>query len=279
MISCLPVEKFQQSKFMSKPMLISLGVLLLVFGSGVALGLFISSPPAASDASEKSAGSSSSGFFSSQEAQDQVQANTLLSSRIRDLEKELADQKKDQDDVLVLAGRIAFFKKYHDKVRMSAFDNNLKVTPEMAEILGLTKEEQQAIEQHLANIKNEMKKLDDANTTLVKQTVNGVTYEVPVDPQGKALKDELNSLLTSDVGEDRAEFFMNYSDFSGYSDFGDFAQSKKDIEITWTQQNGSLLYTITNDYFGPNGATGSMRSSSTYLPPQYQKLLQGNSAP
>jgi hypothetical protein len=262
---------------MSKQMLIFLGLLLLVFGSGVAVGLFMDGTPAASDASKKSAGSSSSAFFSSQEAQDQVEANTLLSSRIRELEKDLADQKKDQQ--ADFAGRMAFFKKYHKEIRVQAFDDTLKVTPEMAEILGLSKEEQQAIEQHLAETKAAMDKLEDANTTLVKQTANGVTYDIPADPQGKALEDKLNSLVSAGIGNDRAELFMDSGGYDYYGGpFSGFAAQKKEIEIIWTQQNGSPdgspLYTVKE-----SSANGAWSTSGTDLPTQYQKYLPTNSAP
>lgn len=163
---------------------------------------------------------------------------------------------------------------------MQAFDGGLKVTPEMAEILGLSKEEQDAIAKHLAEIQEEMKKLEDADTALLKQTANGVTYEVPADPQGKVIKDKLNSLLSADIGADRAELFMDYGNFAAYSDFGNFAETKKEIEITWAQQNGTPQYTIKNSFFGPNDKSQGWSSFSTSsLPSQYQKLLQGESGP
>ena len=127
---------------MSRQMLISLGLLLLVFGSGVALGLYMGSAPPASDVSKKSSDESSSGTFS-ETGQERIEANTLLSDRIRELDKELAEQKKDQKTIL--ADRMAFFKKYNKSIRVSAFDGGINVTPEMVEILGLSKEEQQAI--------------------------------------------------------------------------------------------------------------------------------------
>jgi hypothetical protein len=258
---------------MSKQMLIFLGLLLLVFGSGIALGLFMAGAPPVSDASEKSTSGSSSGFFSSPEAQDQVQANTLLSDRIRELEKELADQKADQKTVL--EDRLAFFEKYHEQIRLQAFDNNLKVTPEMAEILGLSKEEQQAIEQHLAEIKSEMDKLEDADTVLAKQTADGVTYDIPADPQGKALEDKLNSLMSAGIGDERAKLFMDSGGYDFYGGpFSDFAAQKREIEIKWTQQNGSPLYTIKES--APNG---SWSTSGTDLPTQYQKYLPTDSPP
>ena len=263
---------------MSRQMLISIGILLLAFGSGIGLGLFMDSAPAASDVSEKSTDSSSSGPSSGIEAQDRIEANTLLSNRIRELEKELADQKKNQDSIL--ADRMAFFKKYQQSIRLSAFDHGLNVTPEMAEILGLSKEEQQALRQHLQETKSEIDKFADANTALVKQTANGVTYEVPINADGKALKDKLNSLVTSDIGVERAEMFMADGDFSNYNSFADFGQEKKEIEISWAQQDGKTQYTVKNSFFGPDGNSKGWNSSTGgALPQQYQNLLQGNSEP
>src|ERR1700683_1093121 len=118
---------------MSRQMLIIIGVLLLVFGSGIGIGLFIGSGPGGSGALAKmSGGTTSPGFFADSNAAERVNDNKILSDRIRELEKELAERKQVQNDATVAASRIAFFKKYHDKVRMSAFDNHFEVTPEMA---------------------------------------------------------------------------------------------------------------------------------------------------
>ena len=263
---------------MSRQMLVYVGLLLLGFVFGISLGLYAGGGVSASGPSVKSADSSSSETSSSPEASGQVQANTLLSDRIRELEKQLAEQKKVKDSAV--ADRIAFFNKNHDSIRLSAFDNNLKMTPEMAELLGLSKDEQQEIEQHLAEAKSEMDKLEDADTVLVKHAADSATLEVSANPQGKAIKDKLTGSLSADIGDDRATFLMGYTgNSSSDGTFSGFAEQKKEIEITWAQQNGSLLYTIKNDYFGPNGGTGSMTSGFTSLPPQYQKFLQGDSTP
>lgn len=252
------------------------GILLFGFVSGISLGLFLGSAPAASEISEKNTGTASSGFFSDAAAQDRVQANTLLSNRIRDLEKELAEQKQDQNKAQILADRFDFFKKHHQAIRMQAYDGSLNATSEMADVLGLSKQEQQAIHDHLAQIKSELDKYHEANTTLTKQTANSVTYEIPSDPQAKVLKDKLTDMLSSDIGADRAGLFMDYSDFSAYSSFPDFAGSKKQIDITWTEQNGKPMYTIKNSFFGPSGNQGWSSSTTDTLPAEDQKLLQGN---
>jgi hypothetical protein len=169
---------------------------------------------------------------------------------------------------------VAFFKRYQDRIGLQAFDGNLKITPEMVELLGLTKEEQQAVEQHLRQIANELEKINDANTVLAKQTANSVTYDVAASPDGMALKDKLSSLLSGDVTPFRAELLMEPRQFDSFGPFSGFAEGKKEIEITWTQQNGVPLYMVKQ-----SSANGTLTSSSTSLPPQYQKLLQGETGP
>jgi len=254
-------------------MLIFLGLLVLIFGSGVAVGLFMSGAPAVSGASEKSTGRSSSGFFSSLEAQDRVEANTLLSFRIRELEKELSEQKKDQG--AILADRMAFIEKYHQQIGIQPFDQNMKVTPQMAELLGLSKEEKQAVEQHLAEIKSELKKMEDADTALTKQTDNSVSYDIAADKQGDTLKDKLRGFLAGDMGDDKTKVFMDGSSWSFQSEFSSFLEDKRQIEISWTQKSGSPVYTVKQISLGPNGFNTSMTGS---LQPEFQKYLPTGAA-
>jgi hypothetical protein len=192
------------------------------------------------------------------------------------LEKALAEQKTDQK--AILADRLAFFKKYHEQIRLSAFDDDLKVTPEMSEILGLSKKEQQAIEQHLAETKSEMDKMEDANTVLAKQTATGVTYDISADPQGKAIKDKLNSSISADIGDDRAGLFMSHLDYSENTQFSDFAEQKREIDITWTTQNGNPVYTTKVRSVGPDGDS-TWSTAGNMVQPQFQKYLPTDSTP
>jgi len=255
-------------------MLISIGILILTFGSGIGLGLFMGSPPSASDASEKTTDSSSSGFSSGIEAQVRIQANTLLSNRIRELEKELAEQKNDPR--AILTDRLAFAKKFQHQWGLSAFDESLKITPVMAEFLKLSPEEKKAIEQHLAQIQGEVKKIEQARITVVKQSDNSVTYEIPAYPEGKALKDQLNNLVTSDIGDQRANVFLGDSEWEFNEAFSGFGEGKTDIQITQTNQTGSSSYTLKETY--ANGS-GSERPIGNSLPERYQDLIQLDPAP
>jgi hypothetical protein len=263
---------------MSKPILLALGFLLLGFVTGIGAGLFMGGASPASDGSTKANESYSSGFFSSPEVQNQVQANTELCSRIRDLEKELAEQKQNQQTSLV--ERMAFFKKYHDQLRLTALNGDTRVSDEMAEILGLSKEERQTVEQRLKETSDAINKIDNANEFVAKQDANGFTIETPADPQGKAQKDALANSLSADLGSDRAAFLMSYMEDSSSAPFGGFAQAKKDLDITWANQDGKLLYTIKNQFYDPKGQGNSASwYTSPTLPAEYQKYVQTDPAP
>jgi hypothetical protein len=206
--------------------------------------------------------------------QTENQANSLLDSRIHELEKELSEE-RNGEEALILQDRIAFFEKHHEGLYLQAFDDKLKVSPAMVDVLGLTKEEQQAIEQHLAQIKNEVDKYEDANMTVVKQSADSVTYEIPANPGGRALQAELNSLISSDIGSDRAELITADLDKFPFTTLSSFDENKRQVAIKWTNQNGSPLYMVYDSSFEPDGKTHiSVTNAGNSLPPKYAKLLQ-----
>jgi hypothetical protein len=250
-------------------------VLLLTFLSGIGFGLFMGSHFSSSSASENATPINPSTDFPGLGGQTENQVDIQLNSRIHDLEMELAEQKSDPD-ALIFQDRLAFLKKHGNGfINLHPFDRNLKVTSEMADVLELTKAEQQAVEQHLAGIKNEVDKFEAANTTLVKQSSNSVTLEIAANPGGEALKSKLSNLISTDIGADRAELFMNAEAHWGYDTLSGFDQEKKQVEIKWEDQNGSLLYKTKEDYFGSDGnPTHGSESSGNAFPPDYAKLLQ-----
>jgi hypothetical protein len=260
--------------------LIPIGSLLLAFVLGLALGFFIGGAPSP-DVTEKTIASSSSPNASASEAGD---PDSLLKTRIVELEKELENQKRDQD-ALIMEDRLALFKKYPHTINSPAFDENLKVAPAMADILKLSTREQQAIEQHLKEIQEETQKIEDAKMVLVKQSGNSVTYEIPAyaDDGGKEIKAKLNSLLSSDIGGARTELFLNNSEWDIKSQFSNFGEGKTQIEITRTDRDGNPSYRLKESYFSDNSATSSTSRSVTLptnsLPARYAKLLQLDPAP
>jgi len=255
---------------MSRQLILSIGILPLVFGSGIAIGLFMGAP-AASEVSQASSETSTSESSPDATAEERIQGNDLLSSRIRELEQELDAQKKDQG--AMIADRMAFFEKYHQQIGIQPFDESLKVNPEMAELLGLSKEQKQAVEQHLAEIKAELEKVEDVDTTLTKQTDKSVSYEISADKQGDALKEQLSGLLSGDMGDDKAKVFMDGSQWAFSSQFAGFLEDKRQIEISWTQQKSPQTYTIKQ-----SSSNGSSWSSTGGIEPQYQKYLPANAA-
>jgi hypothetical protein len=253
---------------MSKQMLVIVGVLAATFLAGIAIGFFLASDPSDSNANAKIAGAGSSAtFFTDNAARDREQGNELLSNRIRELDKELADAKTDQR--AILADRLAFFNKFHDRISVQPFSYDLKVTPEMAALLGLTPAETKAIEQHLAETKAELDKLQDADTVLSKQTENSVTYDIAADKQGEALKDQLRGLLTGDLGEDRADLFMGTNSYDYNIQLDGFLADKRKIAISWTEQNNQRTYTVEQI----TGTGSSTMRVNGMLQPQFQKYL------
>jgi len=195
------------------------------------------------------------------------------------LEKERTEQQQDQRSLV--EDRMALFKKYRDELNLRSIDGATKgITPEIAEILGLTKEEQAAVNKHLADTMEKMRQLQTAHIAFSKQTSDSVIYDTPIDPQGKVLQAELVTALAGDIGQDKADFLMA-SNRSNYNDpFAGFAQQEIQTTISWTQQNGVTEYTWKETALNPNGSeAGSSWSSGTTLPPVYQKLLQGEPSP
>jgi hypothetical protein len=257
-------------KLMSKQSIISISCLFLAFASGIGLGIFVGGTPSPSDDPKSHATISTAADASVPEAETH---NRLLDARILDLEKELEDQKKDQD-ALILADRLALFKKNHKYLGVQALDENLKVTPAMVDILKLSPQEQQAIEQHLAQIQEETQKFEDSKMVLVKQSGNSVTYEIPTYSEGKELKTRLADLLAADIGGERAELFMTNSGTAIASQFSNFGEQKSQIEITQTDRLGTCQ--IKESYFNSDGvATSTLtRSGVSDLPQRWQKLIQ-----
>jgi hypothetical protein len=249
----------------------------VTFASGLALGLMLKSEPSPANTAQKTSSSSSSRFFSDAQAQDREQANSLLSDRIRELEKQLADSKQDQH--LVLTDRLAFFKKYHAQVSLQPFDQDMKVTPEMAALLDLSPEEKRAVEAHLAEMKNQLGKLQDADTVLSKQTANSVSYDIAADKEGDTLKDKLHGLLVGDIGDDRAEVLMGGNPYVFNSQLAGFMESKEQIEISWTQPANPSTYTVRQNQFNSNGAPTGSSSISGSLQPEFQKYLPDGAKP
>ncbi len=176
---------------------------------------------------------------------------------------------------------MAFFKKYKNSVTVRSFDWNepVKITPEMAELLGLTKAEQDAAEGHLRQAADAMTKLDDANTVVTKQTANSFNLEIPPDPQGKALAQQLQDELAGDLGADRSDFLLNEQN-AGYSDpFHGFADGKIEWQVSWDNENGSMTYHWKEIGYGPDGMEkGSSWSSGSSLPAALQRFVAPDAA-
>jgi hypothetical protein len=266
---------------MSKEMLVSIGILVLVFGSGVAIGLFMGDSPSVSVSPDIGNAKASSGYFIDAAAQQRNDDNTLLSSRIRELEKELSDQK--QDPTVILADRLAFCKKFPNQLGFQAFGDDLKVTPVMAEFLKLSPEEQEALEMHLAQIHDKTVAIEKARVVFSKQPDGGFTYKIPAFPEGKELQEQLTNLITYDIGTDRAGVFLGQARWGFSEDFADFGAGEMTVQIKRTDQpnastNVTPAYSLAVLHANGSGMETSI-GSSPILPARYNFLTQSNPVP
>ena len=263
---------------MTRERLFFIAVLLVVFATGMGIGWFLGSTPDVSVGSEnKAARSTTAGASSFSDSHP----DDFYKNRVKELEDELAEQTKNQGTV-VLNDRVAILRKHTKKISLQAVDDNLNITPEMADILNLTPEEKQAVEQHLKQIQDEMEKLEEARMTQVKQTADSLTVELLADPAGKELKAQLGSLLAGDIGSARADLFINSEGYSSNTPFYGFATAKQEIEISWKPQSDgkATMYTFNENMYDSDGnSCGSMSFSRNSLPMQYQKLFQTSPTP
>jgi hypothetical protein len=100
---------------------------------------------------------------------------------------------------------------------------------------------------------------------VTKQTDNSLTLEIPVLADGASIKARLQAALTTELGPDRAGFFMDRPNFDYVDDFYNFGQEKRDITIT--QKNGE---DGNPEYILKEGQNYQKFST---LPPPYDKFV------
>jgi hypothetical protein len=171
---------------------------------------------------------------------------------------------------LDVTDRIAFITKYPGDLNIWAFDNDLKLSPQVDYILNLTKEEHSALERDLTQVKLELDRLQDARTSIADQTSNSVTYEIPALANSQELRNKLSVLITQDIGIERAAFFLRCSDTSFNGPLADFAQEERSVKIEWVIRDNKPLYKfVESDPF----ESWSQDNYSPDLPKQFQKYL------
>jgi len=214
--------------------------------------------------------------------QDSSETKSSLELRVHELEAKLAEQQKDPNTI-IMKDRLDFFKKYDDEIGCGAFDKNLKVTPEMMDLLELSPRQQQAIEQHFKEIQDEMQKVEAPKVVLVKQSPDSVTYEIPAYPEGKEIKAKLKSLLFADIGEDKAEVLWNKSGWTLQTQLSNFGEGKTRITITRKNGDKNISYSLDENCFSPSGSVGNgdheEYGNTLALSPRYQRLLQNQPFP
>lgn len=189
-------------------------------------------------------------------------------SRIKELEIELAKQKGEEKN-LITSQRLAFSQKYQSQMYLRAYDDDLKVTPEMAEILNLSDQEQKIVNQLLAQTRAQVDKIVKANAVMVGRSSNSVSYKISPDPQGKNVEHAFVKLITDEIGSARADMLVSEIAKNSYGPLWGFGEQERDVKITWTGQKGDRVYSVEDRSSGPDGVT-TRGASGASLPSEYQ---------
>ncbi len=252
--------------------LTSLGLLLLVFVSGIGLGLFVASDFHSADS--RSALTSASPQSTQKGPANGGSGDNFLQFRIRSLEQELAARGKD-DAELILADRLALLKKKPNLISVTSFDADLKLGADMVELLGLSAEEQKRVEQHLQEVSNQMADTVRSRMILIKRSGNDFTYEIPPFSEGETFKARLNDLLAGDVGADRAEVLMSHGNFMYQGQFSNFRKERRLIEISSKADGDRVVLSIKESY----GEISSCTSTYPTLPARLAALFPAGVMP
>lgn len=253
---------------MTRSPLSSALVFVVVFLCGVAVGAFIFSPAKAPDFGQDPG---AKGDFSAGAAtafSDGDPQGAELRAHVAEVEKKLTELGEKQD-AAILHDRLDFYKKY--KVSPESFGPDLHVTNAMAEFLKMSGPERKAVNDHLAQIHDQIRSLAKQNLKLVKQTDDSVSYEIEPFPEGKALKDQLHEMVEGDLGAERGDLFMTSAQWEMDSAYFGFGEGKAGLQVTRIDQKGGPSYRIKETY--ANG--GSMeQSGANALPAEFNGLVE-----
>ena len=254
---------------MARPFLARLGMLLVIFGCGLGFGLYLGGMRAVPESKARTTTSLSSGPFTDQAAQDRVEANTVLSDRVRELEKELAKQQEDRA-AAIMADRLKLYKDGGPMfLFLRPFNDELKVSPSIVRFLNLTEAEQQALEEHLQQARDETRKLEQSKIQMTKQTGDSVSYEIPAYTDGAAIKEELKNRVIDDIGADRAEVFLASATSEFSNAFSNFGAEKLDITITRGPVGPGPAYQYSENLTAAGNGSSS-GGSFTQLPKRFE---------
>ena len=242
---------------------------LFVFMVGLVMGLYLGDGAGESGAAKRAAVVRSDGFISD-DAHEHYEQNVIFAKRIRELEDELATRRAGGADAL--ADRLALIKKYPTIfTNFQSYDNLLRVTPEVAELLQMTPDEIKAVEGHLKQTRDEVKKMLESNVTMVKQTPTQVNFQIAPLPNGAQIQSQFADQLASDIGPDRAEAFMKLGAWQNNATLYGFGVFPINIQIISPDASSAVpnSYRIKTNFVNGSGYDSFMNS----LPPEYQGII------
>jgi hypothetical protein len=209
-------------------------------------------------------------------------SETLLLSRLQEenskLKRELhqaATQAQDEAKSLratILEDHLRLFESYPGDINIRTFSPELKVTPEIADILGMTTADISKVEKALSQAREKLESIESRYFTITEQTPQKTSFEIRPFTEGQSVKDDLVGSITNTLGERRAKIFLENSRQNLSAQFSDFGNDRlTKVEIFWGSDpsKDQIKQTFTNAG-GTYSSTGPLDS----LPARYLKLIK-----
>jgi len=145
-------------------------------------------------------------------------------------------------------------------VNFPLIDWDGKLTQQFRELFGLTEAEAQSLQETVAQVRAELDRRRNQNTT-VKATGDAVEMKT-VAFAGADLYDRLEDQLSATLGSERYALFMSLQENQLQWPFGQFGAQDRTVSVTrMPQSDGTSLFSARED---TRGAAGSSNGSATY---------------
>jgi hypothetical protein len=181
------------------------------------------------------------------------------------------DEEAKHLQVTILEDRLRLFETYPRDIDIRTFSPELKVTPELADILGMTTTDISKVEKALSDAREQLESIESRYFTITEQTPQKTSFEIKPFTEGKLVKDDLVDSITKTLGERRAKVFLESSRRNLSSQFSDFGKDQlTKVEIIWgaDPSKDRIIQTSINA-----GGTYSSTSPLDTLPARYRRLI------
>jgi len=176
----------------------------------------------------------------------------------------------------ILEDHLRLFETYPRYINIRTFSPELKVSPEVADILGMTTSNISKVEKALADARLKLESIESQYFTITEQNSRKTSFEIKPFKEGQLVKSDLLDSITKTLGERRANIFLESSREILSAQFSDFGNDRLTrVEIIWGKDPSTdqIKQTFTNAE-GTYSSTGPLDS----LPARYRRLIKVENA-